>query len=140
MNQTSCVCVAALLLAALACSPQGASGPSASDTLFVRFGLDYDPDGSLDFLAPTSRASLIDSVRQELSRPVDQVHRHFHGWIRPAGGGENLDWPWAVEPGVWTLAEVSYELCDGLPSQVEDRREACPWASYVKDTTWGRPN
>jgi len=139
MTQARVVWLAALVFTALGCTANSTAGPSGADTLFVRFGLDYDTDGHLDFLAPTTRPSLIDSVRHELLLPADQRRGHFHGWIRPGRQGENLGWPWAAEPSTWVLAELSYELCDGLPSRVEDRHEMCPWASYVKDTTWGRP-
>jgi hypothetical protein len=140
MNRARCLYLTGFLLTAFACAGQEAPGPSPSGTLFVRFGLRQDTGSGLDFLAPTTRASLIDSVRRELRLPVDQRHTHFHGWIDPAPLGQNLDWPWAVEPDTWVLADVSYELCDGLPSQVQGRHEMCPWVSYVKDTTWVRPN
>ncbi len=139
MNRVRCFYLTGLLLTAFGCAVREVSGPSGSDTLFVRFGMRHDAGSGLDFLAPTTRASLIDSVRRELLVPIAQRRTHFHGWIDSAPRGQNLDWPWAVEPTTWVLAEVSYELCDGLPSQVQGPHQMCPWGSYVKDTTWGRP-
>jgi hypothetical protein len=110
--------------------------------MVVRFGMDGDASGALDFLARASRPSLLDSIRAELATAGPS--RHLNGTLLPAAGGENLGWNWVYAFNDWTLAEVSAEVCDASPQYVHDHRDRwlltvghyCPWGAYVKDTAW----
>ena len=54
-------------------------------------------------------------------------------------GGFNQPWSWHLDPTSVRMAEISIELCDGLPSFVEGDldywlgtvKTYCPWSSKV---------
>jgi hypothetical protein len=67
----------------------------------------------------------------------------------PGRGGHNLPFSWHLDPRDTVMAEVTIELCDATPSDVERRREEfldavrsfCPWSARlieVRNYT-GRP-
>jgi hypothetical protein len=51
--------------------------------------------------------------------------------------GVNTEWSWHIDPATFSFAEVTIEVCDGLPSHVEDETvtspEYCPWSAEVID-------
>lgn len=57
--------------------------------------------------------------------------------VRDGDGGVNIGYSWHIDPGSLEFAEVTIELCDGLPSYVEDGtltgERFCPWAAEVID-------
>ncbi|MBI4354195.1 MAG: hypothetical protein HY595_03055, partial [Candidatus Omnitrophica bacterium] len=63
--------------------------------------------------------------------------RHITGVIVSGNGGFNTGWSWHLQPETVRLAEISKELCDGGPMDVEregvnfDAGRFCPWSSYV---------
>jgi hypothetical protein len=136
----------ALAAVLLLCACRDTTDPPPSDDyMIVRFGFRNDGAESFDFVARATRPSLLDSIRAELARPVDE-RRFPNGPVRAADPGENLAWSWAYEPDAWHLTDFSIELCDATPRYVEDHLDEwlgsvghyCPWAAYVKDTTWVR--
>jgi glucose/arabinose dehydrogenase len=92
-----------------------------------------------EFVVGTDDPDLIRLCREQLELPVDERDLHVSGAIGDGHGGFNLGREWHHEPGSWQLAEASIELCDGLPSFVDDDLEYwieavgsfCPWASYI---------
>ena len=91
------------------------------------------------FVAETSDPEVIRVARQQLELPVDERQLHINGPIARGNGGHNPSWSWHFIPDEWRLAEVSIELCDGIPQMVEDDLSYwidevgsfCPWGSYV---------
>ncbi len=91
-----------------------------------------------DFRATISTPQYKALARAQLALPDAQRKLHVHGNIGKTNGGYNLNWSWHFEGSV-TLAEVSIELCDTTPAQIEANVDswvaassgACPWASYV---------
>ncbi len=63
------------------------------------------------------------------------------GPVRRASGkaGHNAPWSWHLDPEETSMAEVTIELCDGLPSYVEEHLEEwieaagsyCPWGATL---------
>ena len=49
--------------------------------------------------------------------------------------GVNEPWSWHIDPETLEFAEVTIEVCDGLPSFVEDETvtsaDFCPWSAKV---------
>lgn len=49
--------------------------------------------------------------------------------------GVNAPWSWHIDPATLEFAEVTIEVCDGLPSHVEDglvtSDRYCPWSAKV---------
>jgi len=97
-----------------------------------------DSTGDLDFTATTSDPDIISAVLADLDKPQDQ-RRHINGAIERGNNG-NMNWNWHFKPDDWALAEMSIELCDGLPTDpqasldywVDRVGRFCPWGSFVK--------
>jgi hypothetical protein len=57
--------------------------------------------------------------------------------LRDGDGGVNTGYSWHVDPASLEFAEVTIEVCDGLPSYVEDGTlsgdQFCPWSAVVID-------
>ena len=51
--------------------------------------------------------------------------------------GVNKPWSWHIDPATLEFAEITIEVCDGLPSYVEDGTvtsdQYCPWSAKVID-------
>jgi hypothetical protein len=49
--------------------------------------------------------------------------------------GPNAPWSWHIDPASLEFAEITIEVCDGLPSYVEDGTvtsdQYCPWSAKV---------
>lgn len=49
--------------------------------------------------------------------------------------GPNAPWSWHIDPATLEFAEVTIEVCDGLPSYVEDGTvtsdQYCPWSAEI---------
>ena len=55
--------------------------------------------------------------------------------VRGDDGGVNTGFSWHIDPNDVELAELSIEVCDGLPSYVEDGTLSgdryCPWSAEI---------
>ena len=49
--------------------------------------------------------------------------------------GPNAPWSWHIDPATLQFAEITIEVCDGLPSYVEDGTvtsdQYCPWSAEI---------
>ena len=49
--------------------------------------------------------------------------------------GPNAPWSWHIDPATLHFADMTIEVCDGLPSYVEDEivtsHQYCPWSAKV---------
>jgi hypothetical protein len=49
--------------------------------------------------------------------------------------GPNAPWSWHIDPATLQFADVTIEVCDGLPSYVEDEfvtsPDYCPWSAQI---------
>ena len=57
--------------------------------------------------------------------------------VRGGDGGVNIGYSWHIDPDSVEFAELTIELCDGLPSYVENGSLSgdrfCPWSAEVID-------
>jgi hypothetical protein len=107
----------------------------------VRFVFEMQGEGidPQPFVAATSRADVIAEVRAELDKALGERNRHINGRVLRGDGGHNAPWSWHFDPDEWDLAEVSIELCDGNPTDVENDLDYwvdtvmafCPWSARV---------
>lgn len=60
-----------------------------------------------------------------------------NGIIVRGDPGVNAPWSWHIDPASLDFADMTIELCDGIPSFVEDGTlegdRFCPWAAEVID-------
>lgn len=53
--------------------------------------------------------------------------------------GVNAPWSWHIDPATLEFAHVTIEVCDGIPSYVEDGTvtsdQYCPWSAKVIEVT-----
>lgn len=62
-----------------------------------------------------------------------------NGELRRGDGGFNKPWSWHLDPDTVEVADVTIELCDGMPSFVESEldywlnvvKRYCPWNTRV---------
>ena len=77
----------------------------------------------------------IDIARQLLAG--EEAPSIPNGLIVRGGSGVNEPWSWHIDPQSIEFADVTMEVCDGLPSHVEDgtltSERYCPWSAEVVD-------
>src|SRR5262249_23145171 len=104
-----------------------------------RFGMHFQTDDRLDFVATTADPGLIARARQQLQLAASDRLLHIDGGIVAAGPADNPGWSWRFIEDRWDLAEVSMEACDGNAEMVQqglsywlqELGRFCPWNSYV---------
>ncbi len=119
-------------------SPLSPDPPTSKPVKFL-FGMVDDATGAENFVAVTEVPSVIATTRAELRKELGSRLFHINGPIARGDGGDNLGWHWHHKPSDWDLAEVSIELCDGRPGNVEADLDYwidqvgrfCPWGSRV---------
>jgi len=114
----------------------GGPGPS---TFLV--GLRNRPaEPRYQYFVVTSDTALVAQCRDQLALPEEERALHVSGRLARGDGGFNAPWSWHIAPDEWGLAELSIELCDGLPEHVEDDLEYwidtvrffCSWSSFIR--------
>jgi hypothetical protein len=61
------------------------------------------------------------------------------GPIERVNGGYNYNWHWQFRDNQWIMVEMAIELCDGVPSYVDEHLDEwlesvttfCPWESRL---------
>ena len=101
------------------CGSAGGDAPSPPAERKFLFGIRLYSKGDQDFVAVSSRPEVISKVLKELERPVSERTLMINGAIDRGNDG-NRKWSWHFKPDDWDLAEISMEVCDGLPSDVEN--------------------
>jgi hypothetical protein len=149
----SLVAMGSLFLAA-ACT--GGPNPSASVAPSVPASLAPSPTATAEAsegvdagVVVTFRVAGTEEYRILLTDPVDiaiaeqllageEAPRIPNGVIvRDGDGGVNTGYNWHIDPASVEFAEVTIEVCDGLPSYVEEGSltgdQFCPWSAEVID-------
>ncbi|MEQ9297903.1 MAG: hypothetical protein RIF33_05035 [Cyclobacteriaceae bacterium] len=90
-------------------------------------------DESYNFYAASSDIELLNNIDVELSIPFKDRAHHINGMVDSGNGGYNKDFDWHFIPNQWELTQVSIELCDGYPANLEGRTpyNSCPWTSKL---------
>lgn len=116
--------VLALAAAALAgCTPAEEQDPVAT----------FEVAGQETYRVQLATPELVEHARallegeQVASIPVGEVVRDEPGVNEP--------WSWHIDPATLEFADVTIEVCDGLPSHVEDgtitSEQYCPWSAEI---------
>lgn len=115
--------------AALAACEDEASGPANSATFVVQVANEQ-------FRVRIENAAAIAEARTLLSSGQP---KNVNGEIARGNGGFNSGYSWHLRPSTVEFADVTMELCDGMPSYVEANvdyyvdsvRRYCPWGARV---------
>lgn len=121
---------AVTLLLAAGCGPGGTPSPSPSTVARVA----------------TFRVADSETFRVELATPELVAHAEKLlagedvsaipvGRVVRGEPGPNAPWTWHLDPATFAFADATTEVCDGLPSYVEDETitsdDYCPWSAKV---------
>jgi hypothetical protein len=119
--------VTAAALALTACGDD--SGGSDADTAVVTIRV-IDEEYRIELVTPESieNARMLLDGEEAPSIPNGLV-------VRDGDGGVNEPWTWHIDPASLEWADATTEVCDGLPSDVEDNTitsdRYCPWSAEV---------
>ena len=115
------------LLLLTACVP---TGSSAHDPLAV-----FEMAGQETYMVELATPELVQHA-QDLLDGKDVAAIPL-GTVVRKGTGVNAGWSWHIDPATLEFADQAIEVCDGLPSSVEDGTVTsdtyCPWSAKVID-------
>lgn len=93
----------------------------------------FEVAGSETYKIELATPALIEHARRLLAG--DQVAAIPLGTVVRDDPGVNEPWSWHIDPSTLEFADVTIEVCDGLPSHVEDgvvtSDQYCPWSAVV---------
>ena len=123
----------ALLTACAASTPSPSTSPSASPSASAGAIVTFQV-GDEQY-----RIELTDPADVAIARKLlagEEAPRIPNGLIvRGDDGGVNTGYSWHINPASLEFADVTTEVCDGLPSYVEDGTLTgdyfCPWSAEV---------
>ena len=121
--------VAMLAAVTLAACEDEASGPSDAATFVIAVENEQFRVRIEDQAAIAEARSLISSGQT----------KNISGDIRRGNGGINTGYSWHLRPASVEFADMTIELCDGMPSYVEENvdyyvdtvKRYCPWGARV---------
>jgi hypothetical protein len=104
---------------------------------------DVDPDTTFTVRVGSEtfkvRATESIAVASLLTMKLNGTSRIVTGELVAGDGGFNSPYHWHLDPATVHVADISIEVCDGLPSHVENDLgywidtvgQYCPWDSHV---------
>jgi hypothetical protein len=119
---------ATLVIGIAACGDDSGSGGEA-DPAVVTIRV-IDEEYRIELVTPESieNARMLLDGEEAPSIPNGVV-------VRDGDGGVNEPWSWHIDPASLEWADMTIEVCDGLPSDVEDdiitSDRYCPWSAEV---------
>ncbi len=123
-------------------TPSVAATPNSTPAPTASRATPAFPDGSVIVTFEVE----LEEFRVLLTEPDDiQIARQLlageevppipNGLVLPGDGGVNGPWSWHIDPRDIEFADVATEVCDGLPSFVENGfisgDRYCPWGAQV---------
>jgi hypothetical protein len=115
--------IAALLLVLTGCAPQAPQPVVAT----------FQVAGGETFTVELATPELINHAKQLLAG--EDVAAIPNGTVVRNDPGVNAPWSWHIDPATLSFADATIEVCDGLPSYVEDGTvtsdQYCPWSAKV---------
>ena len=118
-------CAAALGLGG--CAPGGSGSTGNPDATFEVQSESY----KIELATP----ELVEHVKKLLAG--EDVAAIPNGLVVRDDPGPNGPWSWHIDPASLEFADATTEVCDGLPSDVEDAAitsdRYCPWSAVVTD-------
>jgi len=120
--------VATLTIAAAACSPGASAPPTASGGIIVTFEVNEGERFRVLLTDPVDQAAAT-RLLSGLEGPDIPNGRVLHVT------GVNEGWSWSLDPYDFEFADLTTEVCDGNPSDVESGEltsdRYCPWSARV---------
>ena len=84
------------------------------------------------------RVEIIDPAQVAIARLLlagEEAPSIPNGRIVRGDPGVNTGWSWHIDPADFEFADMTTEVCDGLPSYVEDGSltgdRFCPWSAEI---------
>ena len=79
------------------------------------------------------------TIAQARALIANGQQKNVNGEIARGSGGFNTGYSWHLRPGTVAFADVTIELCDGMPSYVEENvdyyvdtvKQYCPWGARI---------
>ncbi len=97
-----------------------------------------NPVATFQVVDETYKIELTTPELQEHARDLlagEDVSAIPNGKVVRDGGGVNVPWSWHIDPATLEFADQTTEVCDGLPSYVEDGTVTsdyyCPWSAEI---------
>ena len=120
--------VAVAVLVVAACADDGPGG-DGGDTAVATFEVAGDETFKVELITP----ELVDHAERLLAG--EEIAAIPLGNVVRDDPGVNAPWSWHIDPATLEFAEMTIEVCDGLPSFVEDATitsdQYCPWSAEV---------
>jgi hypothetical protein len=112
--------------------PDSTEAPASGDDDPVTVAT-FEVAGSETYKIELATPQLIDHARRLLAG--EQVAAIPLGTVVRDDPGVNEPWSWHIDPSTLEFADVTIEVCDGLPSHVEEgvvtSDQYCPWSAVV---------
>jgi hypothetical protein len=93
----------------------------------------FEVAGDETFKVELATPELVEHARQLLNG--ESIAAIPLGTVVRDDPGVNAPWSWHLDPATVEFAEATVEVCDGLPSYVEDGTitsdQYCPWSARV---------
>jgi hypothetical protein len=116
--------------------------PLAAAALVALVGLtgcvQKNPVATFQVVDETYKIELTTPELQQHARDLlngEDVSAIPNGKVVRDGGGVNEPWSWHIDPSTLEFADQTTEVCDGLPSYVEDEIVTsdyyCPWSAKI---------
>lgn len=117
------------LLVLVGCGDDGPDADDGGDEPVVATFEVVDEQFKIELATP----ELADHARRLLAG--EQIAAIPLGDVVRDDPGVNVPWSWHIDPATLEFADMTIEVCDGLPSYVEDGTvtsdQYCPWSAKV---------
>jgi len=120
------IALVAVVLLLAGCSPATSTDP---EPVVATFEVAGDETYKIELATP----ELIEHAQQLLAG--EQVAAIPNGTVVRDDPGVNEPWSWHIDPATLEFADMTIEVCDGIPSYVEDGTvtsdQYCPWSAKI---------
>jgi hypothetical protein len=121
------------VLAVSACGDDDDADDSGSQPVEAPAVATFEVAGSEQYKIELVTDDLVDHARRLLAG--EEIAAIPLGRVVRNDPSVNTPWSWHVDPSSLTFADVTIEVCDGLPSHVEGglitSADFCPWSAEV---------
>jgi hypothetical protein len=129
----SAAAAVAVLAVAAGCSDDKAADEAA--TVHAPAVVTFSVAGQEEFKVELATDELVDHAKALLEG--ESIAAIPIGTVVRDDPSVNTDWSWHIDPTTFSFADATIEVCDGLPSHVEDQTvtspDYCPWSAKVID-------